>query len=295
MPDLEAGVDRGKKIAPVFTLGELRRRGHVVLVDTQHGFFRRPASDGSIERGAEGVEVGPGPLQAPIRGVLLVRAVAGFHDARERAAHLGHRATCGAKVEQHGRAVAAHDDVVGGDVAVQEVGRVHHFQRVEQRRDEAIELLLFGQSVETAKPVLEAHALLEAHHHVRGGVGLENAADAHDAGVLEARQGARFLEEVDAPLLEGGLVALRFRPHAHGGVAVAEVDGVILLDRHHGAEVDILGLVGDAKPARADDAQDAVVVVQDRVDRQYQAAVQGAPHPTKLRGGSYQENCVLGK
>ena len=154
-------------------------------------------------------------------------------------------------------------------------GRVHHLQRIEQRGDDAVELLLRGRPAEAAEPGLEALPLLEAHHHVGGGVGLEHARDAHDARVLEARQRARLLQEVGAAPVEGLLVALRLRPHAHGAVAVAEVEGVVLLDRDHGAEVDVLGLVGDAEPARAHHAHDAVAAVEDGVDRQLDPALHG--------------------
>ena len=79
-----------------------------------------------------------------------MRRVAGLDDAGERAAHLGHRAARGAEIEQHGRAVGADDDVVGGDVAVQEVGRVHHLQRIEQRVQDGVELLLRRRPAEAA-------------------------------------------------------------------------------------------------------------------------------------------------
>ena len=101
--------------------------------------------------------------------------IAGLDDAGQRAAHLGDRTPRGAEIEQHGRAVGAHDDVVGGDVAMQEVGRVHHLQRVEQGRDDAVQLVLRGRPAEAPEPGLEALPLLEAHHHVGGGVGLEHA------------------------------------------------------------------------------------------------------------------------
>ena len=59
-------------------------------------------------------------------------------------------------------------------------------------------------------------------------------------------------------------------------VAVAEVEGVVLLDRDRGAEIDVLGLVGDAEPARAHHPHDAVAAVENGIDRQSQATVQGA-------------------
>ena len=231
MPHLEAGVDGRQEARAVAALaGHLRRRRHVVLVDAQRGFLGRMPGDGAVERAAQRVEIRPGALQAAVGGILLVRRVAGLDDAGHRAAHLGDGAARGTEVEQHGRAVAAHDDVVGGDVAMQEVLRVHHLQRVEQRGDDRIELFLRRQPAETAQPGLEALSLLEAHDHVGGRIGLEHARDAHDARVLEARERARLLQEVGAAPVEGLLVAVGLGLDAHGGVAVAEVEGVVFLD-----------------------------------------------------------------
>jgi hypothetical protein len=118
-----------------------------------------------------------------------------------------------------------------------------------------------------AQPILEALALLEAHHHVGGGVRLEHARDAHDARVLETRQRAGFLQEVGAAPLERLLVPVGLRHHAHGGVAVAEIEGVVLLDGDLGGEIDVLGLVGDAEAARPHHALDAVAAVEQGIDR----------------------------
>ena len=163
-----------------------------------------------------------------------MRRVAGLDDARHGAGHLGDRPPRGAEVEQHRRAVGAHDDVVGGDVAVQEVLAVHHLQRVEQRGDDRIELLLRRRPAQAAQPILEALALLEAHHHVGGGVRLVHARNPHDARVLEARQRARLLQKAGAAPVERLLVAVGLGLHAHGGVAVTEVVGVVLLDGDFG-------------------------------------------------------------
>ncbi len=275
MPDLEAGVDGREKASAIAALRGLRRRWHMVFVEAQRGFLGRLAGDGAVERAAERVEVRPGPLQAAVRSVLLLRRIAGFDDAGEGTAPLGNRTPRRSEIEQHRRAVGAHDDVVGGDVAVQEILRVHHLQRIEQRRRDAIELVLRGRPSEALEPSLEVLPLLEAHHHVGGGVGLEHAADAHDARMLEARQRARFQQEVGAAPIERRFMPVRFGPHAHGGVAVAEVEGVVLLDGDEGGEIDVLGLVGNAEATRADHARNAVAAVEHGVCRQNQATVQG--------------------
>ena len=94
---------------------------------------------------------------------------------------------------------------------MQEIGGVHHLQRIEQRGCDAVELLLRGRTAEAVEPVVEALPALEIHHHVGGGVGFEHARDAHDARVLEAGERARFLQEVGAAPLERLLVPVGLR------------------------------------------------------------------------------------
>ena len=267
MPHFEAGVDGRQETRPVGAFCRLGSRHHMVLIDAQRGFLGSLPGDGAVERAAQRIQVRPGALQAAVGGVLLVRRVAGLDDARHGAGHLGDRPPRGAEVEQHRRAVGTHDDVVGGDVAMQEVFAVHHLQRVEQRGDDRIELLLRRRPAQAAQPILEALALLEAHHHVGGGVRLEHARDAHHAGVLETCKRAGFLQEVGAAPLERFLVPVGLRHHAHGGVAVAEIEGVVLLDGDLGGEIDVLGLVGDAEAARPHHALDAVAAVEQGIDR----------------------------
>ena len=128
-----------------------------------------------------------------------------------------------------------------------------------------------SSSCEGGLPKLRSHAsklspLLEQHDHVGGRVRLEHAGHAHDAWVFKSGEGARLLEEVGAAPLECVPVALRLRTHAHGAIAVTEIDRIVFLERHRRTEMDVLGLVGDGEPAGADDAPDAVAAVENGVD-----------------------------
>jgi hypothetical protein len=145
---------------------------------------------------------------------------------------------------------------------------VHHLQGIEQGRGDAIELLLRGRPSQALEPVLEVLPLLEAHHHVGGGIGLEHATHPHDARVLEAGERARLQQEVGAAPVERRLVPVRLGPHAHGGVAVAEIEGIVFLDGDEGSEVDVLGLVGNAEPARSDHPRNAIGAVEHGIGRQ---------------------------
>ena len=91
-----------------------------------------------IERRRKGVDIGPGSLLPARLGVLLVRAVAGLDEGRHG---FGFRmrsdiAARRAEVDQHRIAGAADDDVVGRNIAMQEVGFVNRLERVEQRRND---------------------------------------------------------------------------------------------------------------------------------------------------------------
>ena len=127
------------------------------------------------------------------------------------------------------------------------------------------------------EPGLEALPLLEPHHHVGGGVGLEHARDAHDAGVLEAGKRARLLQEVRAAPFERLLVAVGLRPHAHRPVAVTEVERVVFLQSDRGAELDVFGHVGNAEAARAHHPLDAIAAIDNRIHRQSEATVHDIP------------------
>ena len=142
--DLEARVDCREEVRPVLASADLSCRRHAVFIEPHRGLFRRVTTDSPIERAAERVDVGPGSLQAPVRRILLVGGVARLDDAGEHLAHLGDGTPGRSKIEQHRRTVGTHDDVVGGYVTMQEIGRVQSLQRIEQRRNDPVQLLLCG-------------------------------------------------------------------------------------------------------------------------------------------------------
>ena len=178
-----------------------------------------------------------------------MRRVPGLDDACERSAHFGNCPARRAEVEQHGGAVGAHDDVVGGYIAMQEVLGVHHVQRIEKGGDDAIELLLPGRSAKARQPGFERLARLEIHHHVGGRQRLEYAGNAYDAGMSEACEGLRFLEKARPTPFERLSVPLGLWPHAHRRVAVTEIGRVVFLEGNPGSQLDVFGLVGDAEAA----------------------------------------------
>src|SRR5581483_4304836 len=217
---------------------------------------------------------------------LLVRGVSVLDDAGERMAHFRHRPSRGAEVQQHRRSVRPDDDVVGGNVAMKEILRVHHLERVEQRPDDPVELLLRRSAAEAREPLLHALARLEDHHHVGGGVCLEDAGDLHHAAVTEMRERAGFLEEAVSAPLEYFLMPFRLRPDAQALVAQAERLRTIFLDGDPGPELHIVGPVGDAEAPGADHALDAVALVEHRPRRQHYPAIHDLQSPDTAAAGT---------
>ena len=126
--DLEAAAPCRSAARKPGAVGAQRRLAgrHVLVVDHARGRIRRAlAGDGVIERAAERVDVGPGALLAAGGGVLLVGAVARLDERAHGLGVRGDLAARRAEVDEHRRAVLADDDVVGRDVAVQEIAGVH--------------------------------------------------------------------------------------------------------------------------------------------------------------------------
>ena len=110
-------------------------------------------------------------------------------------------------------------------------------------------------------------ALLEAHHHVRGVVELEHRVHADDAGVVEPRERARFLDEALEPPAVSVPEPFGARPDRRVGHARGELDGQVFLDRDALVEIGVAREIGDAESALAQDPLDHIPV-QPRLRRQ---------------------------
>ena len=205
---LHRRVDCREELRPIAALRPLERGHHAVLEHPGRRLGRHLARHAQIERRTERVDIGPRPLRADIARVLLLRGVALLYDTRQRPAHVGDDTARGAEVEQHGRTVGTDDDVVRRDVAMQEVGFVHHLDRIEQRPQQAVELLLSRRPPEALQPGFHARSALEPHDHIGGAVRLEHADHAHDGRVIELRERARLAQEARPQAVEQNLVVV---------------------------------------------------------------------------------------
>ena len=145
---------------------------------------------------------------------------------------------------------------------MQEVGLVDQLQRVEQRRDDGVELFLPRGAPKALEPALEALALLEVEDHVAGIVGAEVAIDAHDIAVVELGERLRFLDEaIKTPAVVAGAV-LRTRRSIDAAVAGGDVAREVLLDGDHARERNLVGEISHTKAAGAQHPLDAIVANQ---------------------------------
>ena len=107
-----------------------------------------------------------------------------------------------AEVDQHRIAGAADDDVVGRNIAMQEVGFVNCLECVEQRRNDLIKLFLPRCAPQSLQPRLETLTFLEMQHHVGGVVRPENPMHLDDIAVIEPRERLRLVfETLEAPVV----------------------------------------------------------------------------------------------
>ena len=165
-----------------------------------------------------------------------------------------------AEIEQHRGAVVADVDVAGLDVAMQVAGLVHHFQAVEQRRDERRRSAPRRAAGACLSQSGSGVALDELHHHVGGAVGLEEAHHAHDVRDGGTRRACATRRGSAAAPVEVSAVVGEFGAIDWSAPRSRDVAGQVLLDRHLQVEVGCRwrGKSGRSRRRRA--AFDAVLV-----------------------------------
>ena len=253
-------VDCGEEFAVIDVTDPVGRGDQRVAHDAIRGRWRAVAGDGAVKGGAKGIEVRPRALHVAFAGILFKRRITVGDDAGHAAAALAEGRAGGPEVEQHRRSVAADEDVVRLDVPVQQVRSVDSLESVEERPQGV------GDSVLDQGPLAlqlraQAFAFLEGHHHVGGPLGLEEAFDANDVGmILEGDQAPCLVEEAfEAPgeELPRGLAARR---HRQVGATRGDVEGQVLLDCQGFAQHLVGRQIGDAETALAEDALDPVIL-----------------------------------
>ena len=227
------------------TRSQLLHRPRLLVDDgVEHGPFAVPAERKRpgghlVEDDAERPDVGAGVD-------VLARGLFGGHvgdraDGHPRDRHPGLAGQLGqAEVEDLGLSIGRDHDVARLDVAVDDAVLVGLGQ---PPGDLGGDPDRFGRrQVPLGDPVLQAFARIAGHDDVKAAVlGLIDLVDGADVGVVEARRGARFVDET--------LPGLGVRRRARG----EELEG----DRP--VETEVLGFVNDTHAAPAEPAGDAVL------------------------------------
>ena len=283
------GLQEGLAVAPGRSLGQW----HIGVVEqTAYRRRRRLADDREVHHCGQRVEVGPRALlHAGDLGVLLHRRIAGLEDHRQGLCHVADHPARGAEIEQQ-RAVAAgqHHHVVGRDVAVVALLAVDHRQRLGQRVQQAAQPGLGGRAAQFLELVLQGLALVERHHHVGGAIGLPEAVDLDQRGVVELGQQPGLVDEALAAGLEGLAVALGLDLHLVGAGARCQHRGHVFLQRHPALQRVVVGQVDDAEAAFAEQ-RGQLELAQHGAHRQAVAHVDGGRQHRALAG---HQGAVIG-
>lgn len=219
---------------------------------------RDAARGGLVDQCADLVDVGPRALgHGAVVHVLLDGRKTGLEHHGQRLGHVADDAARGAEIQQHGAAIALHEDVVRRDVAVEAVLRMQHFQHVQQGDQQRAEPGLIHAAGRCLQHLAQRLALVVAHHHVGRAAGFEESVDMHQGGVGEARQQAGLVDEAAQPGVEGATV-LRAHMHLMGALPSGQCRRHVLLDRDLAVQREVTGLVDDAETAFADDIEHAV-------------------------------------
>ena len=241
----------------------LQPRGHVgqwhqiVLHGAGGSGRRRLAGQAGVDHGAERVQIGPRSLaQVGHLGVLLDRGVVRLEDGGQRLRAVADDLPRGAEVQQHRPAVAQQQDVVRGDIAVEDLLAVQRLQRPQQRHQHPHQPGLGGRAGQLLQRLRQRLAGVERHHHVGRAIALPEAEDLDQRRVVEARQHLRFQHEAAPAGLEGLGVGAPAGLHlpAHG--ARGEQPRHVFLDRHLPLQIMVEGAVDDAEAADAHQAAD---------------------------------------
>ena len=164
------------------------QQGHPQLAGQQQavggnsvqGLGRGLSGEAKVDGGAQGVDVGPGPLALGL--VLLHRGVALLEgDSEGLGAPGGLPGT--AEVQQTDLAVLQHQ-IVRGDIPVDEPIFMHHAQRPEQGLQQGKELLGGDAASPLLHQIVEVGALDVLHDDIGGVVGLEIVPNSYDGLLL---------------------------------------------------------------------------------------------------------------
>ena len=214
----------------------------------------RLAEDHPVRDRGERVHVGPRALLDPRHvGVLLDRRIARLEDGGQGLRHVADDAAGGAEVEQQRPAgVGQKQDVVGRDVAVVDLHRVQHRERVAHRPQQAEDPGLVGRRRHGPHDVAHRRTFEKRHHHVGGAVGLPEPVDLEQRRMVELGEQLGFVDEAFHAGVEGFPMSLRASPDLRRAGTVGDRRRHVLLERHLAIERMVPGQIDDSETTLAD-------------------------------------------
>ena len=117
-------------------LAQAGRRDQAVHRAALDGFRRHAPGHGAVKGGCQRVDIGPRAL-ASAAGILFRRGVAMFKDHAQTLAFFAEHIARRTEIQQLDAAVPAQENIVRGDIAVNDTSRVNDVQRFENRQQQA--------------------------------------------------------------------------------------------------------------------------------------------------------------
>ena len=128
-------------------------------------------------------------------------------------------------------------------------------QGIGQRCQQGHQPALVGRAAHLAQPIFQCHALVERHHHVGRAVGLPEAVDLQQRGVVELGQQTGFVDEAVHAGLEHRAVFLGGDHHVQHTRTAGQRGRHVLLDGHPALQRMVLRQVDDAEATFAQQLQ----------------------------------------
>ncbi|MDJ0779804.1 MAG: hypothetical protein QNJ85_18180 [Gammaproteobacteria bacterium] len=189
--------------------------------------------------------------------ILLERRVTRRYQARYRFCLVANRVSSRTEVQQYGAIVVTDKNVGRLDVAVNNPGIVYLREPVEDWQQYAEQALL-AEMFALVDQRFQVYPALEVHDDVAGIVVLEKTVYPDNVGMFEASQGLCFLQEsLQPPAIDLGLI-FRNWLHRFRRIPGRKLDRQVFLDRDLVFQVGVVGEVGDAESALAENRLDFV-------------------------------------
>ena len=251
------------------------------VLETVDGGRRRLAGQGMVKGGSQTEDVRVGS-KTRLRTVLFGRRVLRRQDARVLLGAVALERTRGSEIDKDGSPFRSQHDVVGLDVAMQQVAVMDLRQGRAQRTRHPPDLVQ-GQATVPFQPRAQRLPVQIFHHDIGRIVLEERIVDSHDARRVQAKSVPRLLQNALALVLESSPL---LRGNGNGRVPPHRSRREEFLDGHRLPERSVGSSVGDAEaPFAQDPAYGVLALMQSSAGSQ----------AVKRRYRARRANCSAGR